>query len=515
MFKTYSTKISKCLAAGLLVIFIFAPSLFIPSHSLHDGKAYAGLFNDDLEVFEEVMDLIADKYVYPPDFKKIYSAAIKGMVTKAGSGTVSVNSSNTNYTVRIGNEKIRYKLNFSRSNNRKALKDIFYFLAKQPEVKLDKKDLEFAGIDGVMATLDPYSLYLKKEDFAKSMDDTEGKYGGLGMVITIEDLKLTVVKTMRNSPAKRAGIMSGDVITKVDGRVIKGMQIKELADKLRGHPNTKVSVTIHRPSTKKESSYTMTREIIAVETVEFNMLNDRTAYLKISSFSRTTNDQFKDALKLARKSKANGYVLDLRENPGGLLDQSVLIASHFLKKGKLVVYTQGRSKRDYMEYHSKLKKTLYDKPLVILLDRYSASASEIVAGSLRDVGKAIIAGQNSYGKGSVQTIFPLSDDSGLRLTTSKYFTPSGIDITKNGIVPEIMIIPDLPEDEKSKPSKRVGVKISLKESELTDYLKKKGVNVNKEDPLISFAQLVIKNSKTANKRATLAKAKELAKDIHY
>jgi len=515
MIKSCLTKIFKCLATSLLVVFILAPAHFIPSHFQYEGKAYAGLFNDDLEIFEEVMDLIADKYVYPPDFKKIYSAAIKGMVTKAGSGTVSVNSSNTNYTVRIGNEKIRFRLNFNRGNNFKALKDVYYFLSRQPGVKLKKKDLEFAGIEGVMATLDPYSLYLKKEDFAKSMDDTEGKYGGLGMVITIEDLKLTVVKTMRNSPAKRAGIVSGDIITKVDGKIIKGMQIKELADKLRGHPNTKVSVTILRPSTKKESSYTMTRKIIEVETVDFRMLKDMTAYLKISSFSRTTNDQFVDALKLAKKYQANAYVLDLRENPGGLLDQSVLIASHFLKKGKLVVYTQGRAKRDYMEYRSKLKRTLYDKPLVILLDRYSASASEIVAGSLRDVGKAIIAGQNSYGKGSVQTIFPLSDDSGLRLTTSKYFTPSGIDITKNGIVPEIMIIPDLPEDEKTSSSKKRGVKISLKESELTDYLKKRGVNVNKEDPLISFAQLVIKNSKTANKRATLAKARELAKDIHY
>ena len=200
MIKNYSKIISKGIAASLLVILILAPAFFTNPYSQYVGKAYAGLFNDDLEIFEEVMNLIASKYVYPPDYKKIYSAAIKGMVTKAGSGTVSVDSSNTNYTVRIGNEKIRFTLNFNRANNVKALKDVFYFLAKQPEINMAKKELELAGIDGVMATLDPYSLYLKKEDFAKSMDDTEGKYGGLGMVITIEDLKLTVVKTMRNSP---------------------------------------------------------------------------------------------------------------------------------------------------------------------------------------------------------------------------------------------------------------------------------------------------------------------------
>ena len=523
MLKIRSIKLSATLAAGVLAISLLVPSLFIPS-GLHSGdKAYAGFFNDDLEIFEEVMDLIAEKYVYPPDFKKIYSAAIKNMVTEAGSGTVSVDSSNTRYTVRRGNEKIKYRLSFNRDDNMDALKAVFYFLAKQPGIKLAKKDLENAGINGAMSVLDPYSLYLNKKDFEKSMDDTEGKYGGLGMVITIKDYKLSVVKTMKNTPAERAGIMADDVITKVDGKIIKGMQIGELADKLRGRPNTKVSVTIFRPSIKKEKFYTMTREIIAIETVEFKMLRDRTAYLKIASFSRKTNDQFEKALEIARKNKANAFILDLRENPGGLLDQSIKIASHFLQKGKLVVYTQGRAKDDYVEYHAHFKKTLYDKPLVILIDRYSASASEIVAGSLRDVGRAIIAGQNSYGKGSVQTIFKMSDDSGLRLTTSKYFTPSGIDITQHGIVPEIMVIPDLPEDEKDadaklaqkRPAYRNGVKITLKESELASYLKKRGMDVDQEDPLILFAQLVIKNTKTANKSATLAKARELVKDIHY
>ncbi len=523
MLKRFSIKISTCLAIGILVISILVPSLFIPAGSGDSDKAYAGFFNDDLEIYEEVMNLIADKYVYAPDFKKIYSAAIKGMVTKAGSGTVSVDSSNTHYTVRKGNGNIKYKLSFSRDDNMKAFKNVFYFLAKQPEIKLTKKDLEDAGIDGAMSALDAYSLYLNKSDFEKSMNDTEGKYGGLGMVITIEDLKLSVVKTMKNTPAERAGIMPNDIITKVNGKIIKGMQIKELADKLRGRPDTQVSVTVYRPSIKKEKSYTMTREIIAVETVEFKMLNDGTAYLRIASFSRQTNDQFEEALENASKGNAKAFILDLRENPGGLLDQSIKIASHFLQKGKLVVYTQGRAKDDYVEYHAHFNDTLYDKPLVILINRYSASASEIVAGSLRDVGKAIIAGQNSYGKGSVQTIFKMSDDSGLRLTTSKYFTPSGIDITQHGIVPEIMVIPDLPESEKKDsaisskkqtPLKK-GVKISLKESELSDFLKKKGINDDQEDSLISFAQLVIKNTKTANKSATLAKARELVKDIHY
>ncbi|MCH8209113.1 MAG: S41 family peptidase [Nitrospinae bacterium] len=519
-------RLSTWVAAGVLGALLFSLSWTLQPGSDFTTRAYAGFFNDDLEIFEQVMDLIADKYWYPPNFKKMFSAAIKEMAARTGKGTVTHEPADNLYTFRRGDGRIQVRINFSRDDNMETLKEVFYFLADQPEVKYTKYDLEVAAINGAMSTLDSYSLFLDKDQFSKSMDDTEGKYGGLGMVITIKDNKLVVVKTMKNAPAERAGILPKDIITKVDGKIIKGMQVGELADKLRGHPNTKVTLTVYRPGIQKEFTYKLTREIIAVETVEFKMLKDRAAYLKITSFSRQTNEQFEEALRKAQQDTAKAFILDFRENPGGLLDQSIKIAGHFLKKGALVVYTQGRTKKDYMEYRASYKNGLIKPPLVILIDRYSASASEIVAGSLKDLGRAIIAGQNSYGKGSVQTIFKIGNDQGLRLTTSKYFTPSGVDITKHGIIPEIMIIPDLPgEGEDAPEGEKASLKsssarsrsvVTLKKSELENYIKERGMTVEEGiDPLILFAQLIIKNTSVANKSHTLAKARELAKDIHY
>lgn len=521
MFKNKLRKSCAWLSAGIFAVLLLSASWIVPAGLGFNDQAYAGFFNDDLDVFEEVMELIADKYVYPPNYEKMFSEAIKEMAASAGKGTVSLDPSGNFYTLRLGDGQIQYKLNFDRDDNMKAFKNAFYFLADQPKAKYGKEDLELAGINGVMSTLDPYSLFLDRDKFDKSMKDTEGKYGGLGMVITIEDTRLVVVKTMKNAPAERAGILPKDIITKVNGKIIKGMQVGELADKLKGHPNTKVEVTVFRPGLNKEFTYKLTREIISVETVEFKMLKGSAAYFKITSFSRQTSQQFEEALKKAKEGKAQGFILDLRENPGGLLDESIKIASYFLNKGDLVVYTQGRNPDDYTEYNADFKKGILNIPLVILIDRYSASASEIVAGSLKDSGRAIIAGQNSYGKGSVQTIYKIGDDQGLRLTTSKYFTPSGIDITKHGIIPEIEVIPDLPgeedaaETEKASPRKSRSP-ISVKKSEVEKYINERGMKIEEGvDPLILFAQLIIGNTKVSNKSHTLAKARELAKDIHY
>ena len=389
--------------------------------------------------------------------------------------------------------------------------------------KVTKKDLEKAGIDGLMGSLDPYSLYMDEEEFEASMRDTEGQYGGVGMVITLVDNRLTVVRVIKNSPSARAGILPQDIITRVDKQEIKGMQIHELAAKLRGYPNTQVNIDVFRPSTKVTQLTTLTREIISIETVQYKYLGDHTGYISISSFSKQTNDQLEDAFEKAEKDGVQAFVLDLRDNPGGLLSQSVKVASHFLEEGLLIVYTQGRNRNDTQRYDSVYDDRWSKKPLAVLINSHSASASEIVSGSLKDAGKALILGERSYGKGSVQTIFRMSDSSGLRLTTSKYYTPSGIDITIHGIVPEIQIERDITgllndaPSSKAKDAKAPVVKpIIVKESELLKFLKKRKETVTDDtDLLVAFAKMAINNPPQPTKSHALAKARELAEDMHH
>jgi carboxyl-terminal processing protease len=513
------------LFAALFVFWMWMPNALDSTQRSFPPSAHAGFFDEDLEVFEEVVDLISDNYVYPPDYKKLFTAAIEEMLNSVGVGEMEVHSFYSGQTLQKGSTKVSYRLSFSRGENMRAMRSVYDFMIQQFPKKLTKHDLEIAAITGMMNSLDSYSLFLNKEDFERSMRDTEGQYGGVGMVITMEDYKLTVVRTLKNSPAERAGILPKDVITRVDSQEIKGMQIHELANKLRGYPNTEVGVDVFRPSTKSTQSHNLTREIISIETVTYKNLGQGAAYLKINSFSKQTNDQMEKALEQAERDKVKGFVLDLRDNPGGLLSQSVKVASHFLNKGQLIVYTRGRDKNDTQNYQAQYSDNLSHMPLVVLINPHSASASEIVAGSLKDSGKALILGENSYGKGSVQTIFRMGDGSGLRLTTSKYYTPSGIDITAHGITPEVSIEKDITGiDDHTKPAKAHSISrakqlsgvIKLKESELKKFLKKQKVKSSSEDdPLAAFAQLIIKNSTQPSRSNALAKAKELVQEMHY
>ncbi len=520
-----SRKIAALLTATLLGLFLLFPAGGGKPVSALLSTAEAGFFSNDLELFEEVVDLVGDKYVYPPDYKKMFMASIDEMVRTLDDENIITTDNPGGKTISRFDSSIHYQLNFNREHDLEAFKKIYYFLHEESKSKLSKEELETAAVTGLMNSLDPYSQYMDAEVFGKSMRDTEGKYGGLGMVITMKDSRLYVVKTMKNSPAQRAGILPDDIFEKCNGEDISKTQISELADMLRGYPDTKVTISLHRQSDKRERTYTLTREIISIETVEYETLEDNIGSIKITSFSKQTNDQLKEALAKSKQDKVRGFILDLRDNPGGLLDQSVKVSSHFLYRNRLVVYTQGRESTDHNEYRAQYKNSLHFMPVIILINEYSASAAEIVAGALRDSGKALIIGENSYGKGTVQTIFRTSDGSGLRLTTSKYYTPSGTDITAHGIIPEIRIIQDyIPEEgsqaeEKSKiesPQFDSGSLIKLKESEVKNYIQKKNYTTEESaDPTFQFAKMVIKNVAVANKKKTLEKARELAANIHY
>jgi carboxyl-terminal processing protease len=498
-----------------IIVLLLAAS--ISSWTQLSSTAHAGFFDNDLETFKEIIELVSEKYVFSPDYKKLFSAAIEKMVKATNSANVTTNPSGS--TITFNNKSKNYFLNYDMRHDLDALQEIYYFLHEQSNKSLSKNDLEVAAIRGIMGSLDTYSQYLDESAFEKSMRDTEGKYGGLGMVITMKDNRLFVVKIMDDSPAKEAGIQSEDSFLRVNGKEVKGLDIQELANLLRGYPETQVTLTFYRSSEKKEYTHTLTRRIILVNTVEYESLENHIGYLKISSFSKLTEKQLKKYLKQAKLEGVTGFILDLRGNPGGLLNQSVKVASHFLFKGRMVVYTQGRAEDDYHEYRSLYKDSLYKLPVVVLINQYSASASEIVAGALRDSGSALLIGENSYGKGSVQTIFRVSDGSGVRLTTSKYYTPAGADITKNGISPEIDITNDLIKEEDftvKRKSSSSGIHLSLKASSLKKFFEKQGFKINKtHDATVELARRILKNLHTASKKRSMEKAREIAASINY
>ena len=520
-----SKKIFSVLTAALLGLFLLFPAGWTNLGPVFFPNAEAGFFSNDLELFEEVVDLVGDKYVYPPDYKKMFVASIDEMVKALNDENISLKNEPIGQSISKFDKNIRYTLGYNRENALETFKKAYYFLLEESEGKLSKEKLEIAAVTGLMGSLDPYSKYMDIDSFNRSMRDTEGRYGGLGMVITMKDNRLYVVKTIKNSPARRAGIQPDDIFEKVNGTIIEKTQISELADKLRGQPGTGVTITLYRPSEKKEYSYTLNREVILLETVEYKTLKNSVGSIKITSFSRQTNNQLKEVLTKAKRDKVKGFILDLRDNPGGLLDQSVKIASHFLHRNRLIVYTQGREQTDRHEYKAKYQNSLHSMPVVILINQHSASAAEIVAGALRDSGKALIIGENSYGKGTVQTIFRTSDGSGIRLTTSKYYTPSGTDITSQGIVPEIHITEDhiprnslgISEQSHTKFLQSNSVsEIKLKETQISKFVAKNhSAALETPDPTFAFAKMLIENVSVANKKKTLEKARDLAANIHY
>ena len=271
-------------------------------------NAEAGFFSNDLELLEEVVDLVGDKYVYAPDYKKMFMSSIDRMIMDIADKNISLKNESTGQSISILDKSIRYTFSYNRENSLENFKKVYYFLLEESEKKLSKKTLEIAAVTGLVNSLDPYSKYMDIDSFNRSMRDTEGKYGGLGMVITIKDNRLYVVKTIKNSPARRAGIQPDDIFEKVNGTNIKKTQISELADKLRGQPGTDVTITLYRPSEKKEHSYTLNREVILLETVEYKTLKNSVGSIKITSFSRQTNDQLQEALTKAKRDKVKGFI---------------------------------------------------------------------------------------------------------------------------------------------------------------------------------------------------------------
>src|SRR4026209_2279331 len=307
------------------------------------------------------------------------------------------------------------------------------------------KDIIYNAIKGTLRGLDPHSSFLDPDMYREMQVETSGSFGGLGIEITLRDDVLTVVAPIEGTPAYRAGIQPGDRILKIEGLSTKDMQLADAVKRMRGKPGSKITISIVREGWSEPKDFLITREQIRVHSVKNNQLEPGIEYIRLRQFQEQTANDLDTALdKYAKEGKIQGLVLDLRNNPGGLLTSAVEVTEKFLEPGKLVVYTEGRVRNQNMRFSSNSKRAYTDFPIVVLVNQGSASASEIVAGALQDWGRAGVLGPQSFGKGSVQTIIPLSDGSGLRLTTAKYFTPKGRSIHGKGITPDIVV--EIPQD---------------------------------------------------------------------
>ena len=319
----------------------------------------------------------------------------------------------------------------------------FYELEKISKEYVDEVDQSKsmdAAINGLLQSLDPYSAYMTPESFEGMQTETSGKFGGLGIEVGMESGVVKVITPIDNTPASKAGLKAGDYIVKIDGVQVQGKSLMDAVDLMRGLVGSSIEITVRRRGVKKALIFNITREIIQVQSVKSELIDNNIGYIRLTSFNENSSDQIKEKVKKLNKNKnLKGYILDLRNNPGGLLSQAIKISDFFLENGE-IVSTKSRQASENRKWFAKKGDLTNGKTLIILINYGSASASEIVAGALKDHKRAILVGENSYGKGSVQSIIPLKNRGAIRLTIAKYYLPSGKSISKVGVTPDIEVV---------------------------------------------------------------------------
>ncbi len=332
------------------------------------------------------------------------------------------------------------------------------------------KDLVYGAIQGAVGTLDPHSSFMTPEEFRELQIETKGKFSGIGIEIALKDRILTVVSPIEGTPAYQAGMKPGDQIVKINGAPTKNITLMEAVKKIRGPKGSKVVLTVNREGFQKPKDFVITRQIIPIRSVKARILNDGIGYIRLTNFQDQTDHDLQVYLKKMKQRLVpfKGLILDLRNDPGGLLEQAVRVSDEFLPSG-LIVYTEGRNRGQNMRFYARAGQEgkAAKVPMVVLINEGSASASEIVAGALKDQKRALVLGTKSFGKGSVQTIIPLEDGSALRLTTALYFTPSGVTINEKGIHPDVVV------EEKKPPADKSLQK--LRDEILTRHMRREGL----------------------------------------
>ena len=305
--------------------------------------------------------------------------------------------------------------------------------------EVDQAEIIDFAINGALQSLDPFSAYMNPKVFEESQSETSGEFGGLGIEVSMESGVIIVIAPMDDTPASKAGIKAGDYIVKINGEQVQGKTLMEAVNLMRGPEGTSIEITVRRKGLRKAKIFKITREIIEIKSVISKIVDNKVGYLRLGAFNKNSSSQLKKEIsKIEKNKKLVGYILDLRNNPGGLLSQAVIISDFFLNDGE-IVSTKGRKKRENRKFFAKKGDKIDGKPLIVLINNGSASASEIVAGALQDQKRAILLGETTFGKGSVQSIIPLKNRGAIRLTISKYYLPSGKSISEVGVVPDIKV----------------------------------------------------------------------------
>ena len=379
------------------------------------------------DVFEQVFSLAMKNYVDAPDPASLSAGAIAEMKALLTAKKIEIKKTGADSGSAPGNSAQAVKQVVDFYNEAVGYGDV------PPE------ELEGAAIKGLVKALDQHTHHMSVRQVKEMNTDVAGKFSGVGMQIGIKNEQLLVVAPIEDSPAYRAGIQAGDAIMKIDNVPTAGMSITDAVDKLRGKKGTRVNISITRASFKEPYDITLERDVIIVQSVKSRMLDDDIGYVKIAQFQGPTSNDVETALRDLLAKGMKKLIIDLRSNPGGLLDASVGVSGKFLDKGGLVVSLQGRDRADKKDFSTSGSDLVRDRPIIVLVDKGSASAAEILSGALKDHQRAVIVGTRTFGKGSVQTVFPLKDGSALRLTTARYFTPAHISVEKAGIVPDVEV----------------------------------------------------------------------------
>lgn len=344
----------------------------------------------------------------------------------------------------------------------KVFSEVLSLVKKNYVEDIKIKDLIYGAIKGMLGSLDPHSAFMTPEQYKEMQVDTKGEFGGVGIQIGVKDGMLTVIAPIEDTPAYRAGIKSGDKIIKINNEFTKDMGLQDAVSKMRGAPSTAVKLTILREGWKETKEFSITREIIKIKSVKSKLLEGGIGYVKINQFQEQTASDLSKALEKLTQQNISSLILDLRNNPGGLLNSAVDVSSEFLPQNKLVVFIKDR-KGEKVEYRSRKAASIPEIPMAVLVNQGSASASEIVAGALKDWNRAVVIGTQTFGKGSVQSVIPLNDGSAMRLTTARYYTPKGTSIQSTGIMPDIVVKQEAKDGEKARPA--------IREKDLERHLK--------------------------------------------
>ena len=305
--------------------------------------------------------------------------------------------------------------------------------------EIDQAEAMDSAINGLLQSLDPYSAYMDPKTFEESQIETSGEFGGLGIEVSMESGVVKVIAPIDDTPASKAGIKAGDYIVKINGEQVRGKTLMEAVNLMRGPVGSPIEITVRRKNLSKAKVFKIIREIIEIKSVVSKLVDDKVGYLRLRAFNENSSDQLKKEIsKIEKNKKLVGYILDLRNNPGGLLSQAIKVSDFFLENGE-IVSTKGRKSRDDRKFFADKGDKIKGKPLIVLINNGSASASEIVAGALQDQKRAILLGETTFGKGSVQSVIPLRNRGAIRLTVSKYYLPSGKSISEVGVVPDIRV----------------------------------------------------------------------------